>query len=442
MRHLRAVLPALAVAATVLIGVDPSMACASNHINAQLSWFPAEAVTRPLYWVVENAGPARFSVRVFGTSCDGTTVSIDWAIQDHTTDGAQDYTSSSGNITIVNGPGHQDTQTRDIGLVDDFGLPADDPVERAEIVLTSATNARLIFPSQAPLFILDDDAPVPQVSIAEGPYTQSESQGPGGVAVFMGGSGSTSVNYTISPGASSPATPGTDFTAQTSGTLSFSSSDRAEVIPLTVVDDALREGIETFTVSISGAAVTGTSSVSFSIFDNEEGAPPTSQLHHPREQLRYPVDDYRIREIHVFTGDTGGSGVKDAELAIRQNKKDGSCEWYTGKGGFEVGDCAKQRWLSMSLYQPDFFLRAIDRFPGSAGKIVDYTAFSRAIDHAGNVEQTFDVGRNKNNFEIEGGQQAKKKCKGKKGRGSSRQGKKCGKKGKGKKQPMLDPAAA
>ena len=105
MRRLRAVLPALAVAATVLIGVDPSMACATNHINAQLSWFPAEAVTRPLYWVVENAGPARFSVRVFGTSCDGTTVSIDWALKPHSATTPQDYNPpSSGNITIVNGP--------------------------------------------------------------------------------------------------------------------------------------------------------------------------------------------------------------------------------------------------------------------------------------------------------------------------------------------------
>ncbi|MGH2662202.1 MAG: hypothetical protein ACRDH8_05240 [Actinomycetota bacterium] len=93
----------------------------------------------------------------------------------------------------------------------------------------------------------------------------------------------------------------------------------------------------------------------------------------------------------------------------------------------------------MSLYQPDFYLRAIDRFKASVRKILDYTAFSRAIDHAGNVEQTFDRGRNENTFEIEGGQQAKKKCKGKKGKGQNRKGKKCKKKkGKGKKQPLLD----
>ena len=439
MRRLRAVLPALAVAATLLIGVGPSLACASNHINVNLTGFPGEAVTRPLYWVVEGQGPGRFYVRVFGTTCDGTTVDINYDVQSRTATTPEDYNPTSGTITIVNGPGHQDTQSRDVTINGVTPLGQEPPVEAAEVVLSSASNARLIYPSSAPLFIIEDDGPLSQVSLADGPYSQSESQGPGGVAVFRGGNASNpeTVNYTISPGAVSPATPGSDFNAATSGQVTFAAGDRAELIPLTIVDDATREGIETFTVSISGVPVTGTSSITFSIFDNEENKPPTSQLHHPKEQLRYPVDDYRIREIHVFTADTGGSGVKDAELAIRQNRKDGSCQWYTGKGGFEVGDCAKERWLSMSLYQPDFFLRAIDRFPGSAGRILDYTAFSRAIDHAGNVEQTFDTGRNKNNFEIEGGQQAKKKCKGKgKGRGQNRKGKKCKK--KGKKQPFLD----
>jgi hypothetical protein len=172
-----------------------------------------------------------------------------------------------------------------------------------------------------------------------------------------------------------------------------------KLIPIQVIDDAEQEPKETVDVSISGDGVEDPKSVTFTITDNEEGFPPSSRLHHPRQHWKYAASDYRIREVHVFTEDTGGAGVIAAEFALRRNMKDKSCAWFTGKK-FKKGKCDHVRWLKTGQYETDFYYIKVPELTPSVGSIRDYTAYSRAIDGAHNIEATLEVGRNDNTFEV------------------------------------------
>jgi hypothetical protein len=57
----------------------------------------------------------------------------------------------------------------------------------------------------------------------------------------------------------------------------------------------------------------------------------------------------------------------------------------------------------MGKFETDFFFIRIDALAPSKGKIDDYTAFSRAIDGAGNIEWFLNPGENHNTFEVKPG---------------------------------------
>ncbi|MGH2684407.1 MAG: Calx-beta domain-containing protein, partial [Actinomycetota bacterium] len=277
------------------------------------------------------------------------------------------------------------------------------PVESATILLTGASGATIIEPSSAPLFIVDEDGLTPRVAFGGGDYEEIEGSGQGGIPVFRGGSAGapTDVTYTITPGS---AQPGSDFIAS-SGTLSFGTNERAKLIPITVLDDLDAEGSESFTVTLSGTGVVEEpSTVTFFIRDNEERIKPTSTLHHPNNRKKYRNTDFRIREVHVFTKDNpGGAGVVDADFALRKNLKRGKCQWWVRGRKFKKGDCDKERWRHMGKFETDFFFIRLDALPPSKGKIKNYTAFSRAIDGAGNGESFLNTGENHNKFEVKPG---------------------------------------
>lgn len=391
--------------ATLTLSAIPAgarQACASNHVQAKLSVFSEGSVSLPLYWAVESDGQATFTIQILDSSCDGSTVTISYEVQDGSAQSPADYTfADSGQVAFVNSVGHPTKAEKSVNITNDLlGAPLDAAVEFGTVELTGMQGGRLIAPTSAPLAIVDDDGPTARVSLLEGPYEESESTPNGGVPVFRGGSasGTTSVDYAIGGGT---ATPGADYEGPTTGTLTFPPDSRMELIPITIVDDAEQEPPETMEVSISGPDVDpqGTSSVTFIITDNEERFPPTSRLHHPRQDWKYRASDFRIREVHIFTEDEGGAGVVDSEFALRRNLKDRSCGWWSGKK-FKKGDCKKERWLKTGEYETDFFYIRLKELKPSTGSIRNYTAYSRAIDGAKNLEADFEVGRNANTFEV------------------------------------------
>jgi len=392
---------AFAVATSVFVAIPASahQACATNHMRARLEVFSEGSLSRPLYWAAEGDGQATFTVRIIGSGCDGSTSTISYEVQPGTATTPADYVAPSGSITFVNTVGHPDTERRDITITNDALPIGEGAVEMATVVLTGASGGSLIPPTSAPLIIVDDDGPTSRISMAEGPYEENESTPEGGVPVFRAGdaSGSSTVDWSLAPGTASPEA---DYAGPTSGTLTFGPGDRMELIPVTVVDDSEKEASETLTVSISGPLTEGnTTSVPFTIIDNEEDIPPTSSLHHPNNKKKYRASHYLIREIHIFTRDQGGAGTVAAEFALRRNMKGGKCAWWAGKR-FKKGKCESERWLKTGQYETDFFYIRLKELKPSVGKLRNYTAYSRAIDGAKNVESHFEVGRNANTFKV------------------------------------------
>jgi len=175
-----------------------------------------------------------------------------------------------------------------------------------------------------------------------------------------------------------------------------------KTIDISLVNDAVAEPPETLTISLTGVEVVSPSATTFTILDNEEGNVPKSKFHHPRHRWRYPYNDYRVREIHVFTKDElGGSGVVAVEIALRRRMMNGKCAWWNGKR-FRRGDCSEKLWRPTKAYEPgDFYYYRIKALGPSVGTpIMNYTGFARAIDGAGNMESLLQPKRNRNTFEI------------------------------------------
>lgn len=371
---------------------------------ATLADFPSEAVSSPSYWAAEDSGQVTFIMRAIGDDCTPNAVTISYQTKDGSAASGTDYVPASGQRVVTTDPTHgpNDRSPVPVSLVSD-PIP-EGVVESAIVELTGVQGGgHLSPPITAGLHIVDDDGPASRISLDGGAaYRQLETFNIAGVAVFRGGAagGTTTVNYTIEPGPT-PAKAGEDYKAE-SGTLTFASGDRIEMIPITLVNDRDTEREESFVITLTGAeggVIDGPSSTVFTILDNEEAGAPESLFHHPRNKWKYRSEDYRIREIHVFTKDLGASGVVGAEFALRRNMKSGGCSWLSGKR-WKKKPCNNEVWNKMGQYEPDFFYIRMPTLKPSTGKVESYTAISRAIDGAGNREEKFESGRNANTFDI------------------------------------------
>jgi hypothetical protein len=230
-------------------------------------------------------------------------------------------------------------------------------------------------------------------------YSRSESFPRVLVPVFLAGPSATgSVEYTVTPGPQNPASPEEDYRVVSPNPLPIPSS-RVGFIEIAIVNDRLAEAAESVVIAIPGGA--NPASTTLTILDNEEGEPPSSHLHHPRHRWRYKKSDFRIREVHMFTSDTGGSGVTAAQFALRRNMRNEDCKWLT-KQGWQKKDCSNRQWLDTRYDSVGqlWFYRLRQLRSSVRTRVVDYTAFSRAIDGAGNVEKDFAEKRNANTFEV------------------------------------------
>lgn len=400
----RTALVGLLAATAASIGGPAEAACATGHITVSLWAFPPEAVSRPFYYAAEpdmGSTGAPFSIRTFGDDCSSPSIGVDYATSGGTAQAGADYQPASGRVQLIL-PIH-DQATQEVTVSVNSDLEAEPVVESTDIVLSNPTGSRLIDPITAPLMIIDVDGAT-RVALDGAPYSQSESSPSVRIPVFRAGpaTGPSSVAYTITPGGTNPGTPGADYTAPSPGTISFGPNERVKTIDFSLVNDIAAEPPETLTIALSGAEVVAPSTTTFTIVDNEEGIAPTSKFHHPRHRWRYPHNDYRIREIHVFTKDElGGSGVVQVELALRRRTINGKCAWWNGKR-FRGGDCSEKVWRKMKPYEPGFFYYyRIKALAASVGThVLNYTAYARAIDGAGNVEGLLQQRRNRNTFEI------------------------------------------
>ena len=402
----------LAVVTLAPVGASPAASravCGSGHIAVALAGFQSRGFAQYYYYALEG-DPFQFRVVFEGDNCQGDTVSARWNMADVTATSGADYMPTSGRTPPLcdvnhgcNGVGHHDVQVTI--NEDSTAEPETGPgvVETARIFLSEPQGGRLSQVSSAPLHVIDDDG-TQRIALDGSDVSQSESYAQLDIPVYRAGDAaavgtSTAVSVSSSPTGPNPATEGQDYTAPSS--ISFEPGERVEFVTFSIINDTSYEAPqETFALTISGSGVRSPSSTTITIVDNEEKFAPQSRLHHPRHGRKYKRGDYRLREIHVFTSDQGGSAVVRAELALRKNLKNGNCAWWTGKE-WKGGGCGAQRWVNLSAQQADFFYHRMGALrPSVRSKIKDYTAFSRAIDGAGNVESRFESGRNENTFEV------------------------------------------
>ena len=274
---------------------------------------------------------------------------------------------------------------------------------RARITFTDGIPTH---PQNVPLWIIDSDG-VSRASLeSAGPYRQEERFRDVVIPVFRAGSdisGQLSVGYAIEGTSPAPAD-SDDYVVTSPNPLVFGSNERIKLITLSLRADGVPEGNEqaAITLTTPGPVLPAdVVSATLEIIDSAGGyADPVSRLHHPRNKKRYGRNDYRLREIHVFTERGGGGSVVEAEIAIRMNRKGGRCAWLAGRR-FRSGPCDEPVWLgSDGRYEADLYYFRLGKLRPTRKKIKSYTAFSRATDTSRNVEFQMESGRNLNTFKV------------------------------------------
>jgi hypothetical protein len=390
--------------------------CADVFAALSLGPLPPEAATTPFFYASESAPPGNFNVYYSGFDCNqsdlnklATTYS---GIDGSATDPA-DYSLSDGSTGYLCGtpavlPSVGDcpsTRSFSAGVKQDAAGEA--ALESFTVSLALPPGGNLTPPSTAPFFIVDDEPPL-RVAFDDLSYDLSETHTTVTVPVWKAGLGATTVNYTVTPAPEAGAVEGQDVTVTSPRPLTFAANDVVETITLSINNDTEAEPTETFLLNLATpapGAIEGSGTKAVSITDNEEGEFPSSRFHHPRHGWRYKKSDFRIRETHVFASDTGGSGVVGVQWALRRNRMNGSCQWLTD-AGWAAKDCQNRQWRVMRFQLDygdgvDLYIDHVTQLKSSVGtKIKNYTAYSRAIDGAGNVEKDFAVKRNANTFEI------------------------------------------
>ena len=389
-------------------------ACAARHLRFRFTAFHPDSApsSKPFYAAAEPAvGTELTSFKILAEGdpdCGGEAVSVSYGTRPVSADPASDFDMRSARVPMYAADGHtaEVSHTDSVPIRSDGATP-EAVVESLELVLSDPEGADLGDPSTAPIFIIDGDG-ADRIAFDGAGVTASESDGETRVPIFRAGPAAVaaSVSYTIAPGPGAGAVAGRDFGGSPSGTISFSPGQRVASIAIPITNDRETETNESATITLTsatGATLEAPTSTTLTITDNEESLAPQSRLHHPRQGFKYSREDFRIRELHVFTTDQGGSRVSRAEIALRRKIKGGRCTWWSGKG-WKKGDCSSQRWIPLPSYETDFYyyrLRALR--PSMGSKVESYTAFSRATDGAGNVERRFTVGRNANTFEVKKG---------------------------------------
>jgi hypothetical protein len=409
----------IAAVAGLLVPGPAASACATEHVQLSLSGFPppiGEFGPLYLYWVEEPAegdGTVELTIRADPDGSCPTparpaqaqyTVDTPLGTPRPATAGPADYDA----ILLGNtGPlwddrGSPNQHTFPVTIHSDLLI---EPVAEQALARITATDGKPMPPQEAPLWIIDSDGLSRASLETGGPYSQEEQYREVVVPVFRAGDASQplSVDYTVDGSADAPATPGTDFTVTSPQPLEFGVNERVKLITVSLVADGISEPTEEATVSLAlpGVDPNDPTSATIELLDSAGGAAlPTASLHHPRQGLTYRADDYRLREVHVFTKQGGGGAVAEAKLAIRMNRKNGSCAWLARKR-FRNGPCDQTRWISSDgQYEPDFFYFRMRELQPSTGKIRDYTAFAEAIDESGSEDSVMEKGRNANTFEV------------------------------------------
>jgi len=230
---------------------------------------PSVALSAATSSVDEAAGSVVLTVTLSATSASD--VSVDYATTDGTAAAGEDYTATSGTLTILSG---QISGSITVPITDDAVAEGD---EGFAVTLSNPTGATLGTPATATVTITDDEG-TPELSFSAA--TSSVGEGAGSVDFTVSMSVASASDVTVDfATADGTATTGADYTA-TSGTLTIPAGQTSGAITVPITDDAVAEGDEEFAVTLSNptGATLGTPATATVTITDDDGTPAGWQL--------------------------------------------------------------------------------------------------------------------------------------------------------------------
>ncbi|MCG6950068.1 MAG: hypothetical protein LJE93_14245, partial [Acidobacteria bacterium] len=210
--------------------------------------------------VPENAGSVKVQINL-SVAADKD-INVEYATSDVTATAGEDYTSAVSYLWFSPGATDRYLQV----LIGEDSLREGD--ESFTVSLGDVSGLPISGPSVAKVTILDND--VPEVFLESSSFSFGEEDGQVYLGVSLSGEASDDVivSYVMSEGT---ALDPLDF-LQASGTVTIPAGQTAGYIPLSIVEDDLIEGRETFSVALTGAqggVVRSRGTGTVSIIDNE-----------------------------------------------------------------------------------------------------------------------------------------------------------------------------
>jgi hypothetical protein len=219
-----------------------------------------------------DLGNSNVAVSIRLTNPTVQTVTVDYTTSDRTGTAGSDYVATSGNVTI---PAGSTSVTVNIPITGDTTI---EPDETFAVMLSNATNVSFIANSEVLVTIANDDA---MMQFNNATFDVNEGAGFATVTVTRAGdiSRAATVQYATTDTAglqnctvaNGKASERCDY-ATAVGRVQFAIGETIKTFTIPIIDDALVEGDETLTVSLSGPAgalLGATSTATITITDND-----------------------------------------------------------------------------------------------------------------------------------------------------------------------------
>lgn len=222
---------------------------------------PSVQLSAASYSVNEGAGSATITATLNMTAA--TSVTVNYATSNGTSTAPGDYASATGTLTFT--PGMTQT-TFSVAIVNDTLI---ENAESFSVTLSNPISATLGAPASASVTINDNDQAT--VALSSASYNANENVGTLPVTLTLNQAApyTVTVNYATSNGtASAPA----DYTAA-SGAAVFTPGVTQTTVNLSIVNDALIENNETFSITLSspsGATLGAPAAATITITDNDQ----------------------------------------------------------------------------------------------------------------------------------------------------------------------------
>jgi hypothetical protein len=362
---------------------------------------------KPYYWAAEGGDTGRFRITRDSDDCDDQRARAFYGADAVTATAGSDFSlpSAWSNQLEDRYHGTPGKYFQDVDVPISNDMQAEPVVEKAVVKLTNFDNANAGSPTQAPLYIVDNDAT--GFAFAEPTYTHSEFGPTMPVPIFRGGPAATSqtVNFTVEESGDNPAIEGENFTVSGPKSVTFGPGERVKVIDISVTNNLEADGDRSFNIALTGETQQNETEVTILDAGGDPPIGPNSRFHHPRHGWKYKLSDFRIREIHPFAFDNGGPEIEWAKFALRKKMSSGRCAWWNGTG-FRGGKCSTKKWLQMKRFG-DFNGKLLYTYnvkkrldPTKGTRIKSYTGFTRVSNIAGTTETRLKRGRNVSNFKV------------------------------------------